>query len=76
MAWTTPGRDTDTEREEARALLRALPGYPFMPCKICTREGYSSVSCEHSGWERARAWHPGLIGDASSDCSPSKRGEA
>jgi len=70
MAWTIPERDTDGEREEARALLRALPGYPFMPCKICTREGFSSLSCEHSGWERAKAWHPGLIGDVSSDRSP------
>jgi hypothetical protein len=53
--------------EESRAFLRALPDYPFMPCKICTSEGFSSVSCEHIGWERARAWHPGLIDLVSSD---------
>lgn len=47
--------------EESRAFLRALPGYPFMPCKICASEGFSSGSCDHIGWERARAWHPGLV---------------
>jgi hypothetical protein len=42
--------------EESGAFLRALPGYPFLPCRICGFTG----SCDHIGWERARAWHPGL----------------
>jgi len=38
-------------------VLKALPGYPFLPCPICTRvEG-----CDHSVPERARATHPALV---------------
>jgi hypothetical protein len=43
--------------EESRAFLRALPGYPFLPCPICKE----TEGCDHIGWERARAYHPGLI---------------
>lgn len=51
------GTVSEAQREENRTFLRALPDYPFLPCKIC---GFDQ-SCEHTGWERAKAWHPGLI---------------
>jgi hypothetical protein len=39
------------------ATLKALPGYPWMPCPICNgREG-----CCHAFPERARAAIPGLV---------------
>lgn len=31
--------------------LRALPGYPFLPCPICG----GVEGCSHTGWERAKA---------------------
>lgn len=38
--------------------MRDVPGYPFFPCKICQREGYSGKDndgCDHTALERARA---------------------
>lgn len=38
--------------------MRDVPGYPFFPCQICTREGYSGKNndgCDHTALERARA---------------------
>jgi hypothetical protein len=55
---------SDDDRKEAnRKTLRALPGYPWMPCPICAGEGYANAtgSCDHTGWERARAALPGLV---------------
>jgi hypothetical protein len=49
---------------EKRSLLSALSGYPFFPCKICQREGYSGKNndgCDHTVFERARAVHPSLV---------------
>ena len=46
------------ERREAfRATLRALPGYPFLPCPICK----GTESCDHIAAERAQAAIPGLV---------------
>jgi hypothetical protein len=46
------------ERREAfRKTLRALPGYPWLPCPICK----GTESCDHIGAERARASIPGLV---------------
>lgn len=45
-------------------LLSALPGYPFFPCKLCQREGFSGKNndgCDHTVFERARAMHPTLV---------------
>ncbi len=44
------------QRKEAfRKTLRAMPGYPWLPCPICTREGFSSEGCDHTVPERAEA---------------------
>lgn len=51
---------SESEREHNRWVLRGLPGYPFLPCPIC---GYSGDSCDHTGYERARAAIPGLVLD-------------
>jgi len=51
------------ETSEPKTLLAGLPGYPFYPCKICQREGYSGKNndgCDHTVFERARAIHPTL----------------
>lgn len=45
------------EREAFRATLRALPGYPWLPCPICKGNG----SCDHIAAERAQAAIPGLV---------------
>lgn len=46
------------ERNVARlmATLKALPGYPWLPCPIC----HGVEGCDHSVTERARTAHPGL----------------
>ncbi len=46
------------ERNVARlmATLKALPGYPWLPCPIC----HGTEGCDHSVPERARTAHPGL----------------
>lgn len=44
-------------REAFRATLRALPGYPWLPCPICHGTG----SCDHIAAERAQAALPGLV---------------
>ncbi len=36
--------------------LPALPGFPFLPCPICR----GIESCDHTGYERANAAHPGF----------------
>ena len=38
--------------------MRDVPGYPFFPCRICIREGFSGKNndgCDHAAFERARA---------------------
>ena len=45
------------KREAFRKTLRALPGYPWLPCPIC---GYTG-SCDHIAAERAQAALPGLV---------------
>lgn len=39
------------------ATLKALPGYPWLPCPICK----SDEGCDHPVPERARAAIPGLV---------------
>ena len=51
-----PG-DTDEKGDLFSRSLRALPGYPWLPCPICQGTG----SCDHTGAERARAAIPGLV---------------
>lgn len=41
---------------EGWSELAALPGFPFFPCPICR----GTEGCDHTGYERARAAHPGL----------------
>lgn len=55
----------DEKREAFRKTLRALPGYPWLPCPICAREGFANSveSCDHTAAERARAALPGLVFD-------------
>jgi len=49
---------SDDERKEAfRRTLRAIPGYPWLPCPICK----GTESCDHIAAERAQAAHPGLV---------------
>ena len=49
---------SDDEKKAAfRKTLRALPGYPWLPCPICK----GTESCDHIGAERARAAIPGLV---------------
>lgn len=51
-----------------RGFFEAIPGYPFLPCPICVREGFKGEEgCDHSVPERARAMHPGLVLTASTD---------
>jgi hypothetical protein len=49
------------EREAFRKTLRALPGYPWLPCPICKGTG----SCDHIAAERAQAALPGLHFDTN-----------
>lgn len=43
-------------------IFKALPGYPFLPCPICTNEGFIGMEgCDHTVLERARATYPGLV---------------
>lgn len=38
------------------ASMRSVPGYPFLPCKICQGEGFKGEGgCDHTAFERARA---------------------
>lgn len=53
----------DERREAFRKTLRALPGYPWLPCPICKGTG----SCDHIAAERARASIPGLVLDEPKD---------
>ncbi len=48
---------TDREDEEWFATLKAIPGYPWLPCPICS----GGEGCDHSVPERARAAIPGLV---------------
>lgn len=44
------------DKEIFRATLRAMPGYPWLPCPICQHEGFEgTASCDHIAAERARA---------------------
>lgn len=46
---------------ETRQLFKAIPGYPFFPCRICVKDGYRGEGgCDHTVLERAQAIHPGL----------------
>lgn len=47
----------DEKREHFRKTLRALPGYPWLPCPICKGTG----SCDHIAAERAQTAIPGLV---------------
>lgn len=40
-----------------RSMFKAMPGYPWLPCPICKREGFPQCieGCDHSVLERARA---------------------
>lgn len=38
-------------------VLKALPGYPFLPCPIC----HGTEGCDHSVPERARTVHPSVV---------------
>ena len=49
----------DEKRKAFRETLRALPGYPWLPCPICKGTG----SCDHIAAERAQASIPGLVLD-------------
>lgn len=49
----------EQRREHFRKTLRALPGYPWLPCPICKGSG----SCDHIAAERAQAALPGLVFD-------------
>ena len=48
---------TDSGRKTVfSTTLRAMPGYPWLPCPICVREGFKgTASCDHIAAERARA---------------------
>lgn len=47
----------DEQRREAfRQTLHAMPGYPWLPCPICIREGFKGMGgCDHTVPERAEA---------------------
>jgi hypothetical protein len=46
---------------EARRMFKAIPGYPFFPCRICVAQGYvGQGGCDHTVLERAQAMHPAL----------------
>ncbi len=47
----------EQHKEHFRKTLRALPGYPWLPCPICKGTG----SCDHIAAERAQAAIPGLV---------------
>lgn len=55
----------DDERRLFQKTLRALPGYPWIPCPICKRDGFENArgSCDHIAAERAQASLPGLVLD-------------
>lgn len=47
---------------EARQTFKMLPGYPFLPCPLCIRDGFKGLGgCDHTVLERAQATHPGLV---------------
>lgn len=49
--------DREVDAAEARrAVLMALPGYPFLPCPLCK----GTEGCDDTVRERALAAHPGL----------------
>lgn len=51
---------SDEEKRTAfRDTLRALPGYPWIPCPICK----GTESCDHIAAERAQAALPSLVLD-------------
>lgn len=49
-------RDVNNTEVVVASGLKALPGYPFLPCPICK----GTEGCDHSVPERARTAHPGL----------------
>lgn len=49
--WDGPGERDRDDREAFRKTLRAIPGYPWLPCPIC----HHTASCEHIAAERAKA---------------------
>jgi len=49
-------RDVNNTEVVAVSDLKALPGYPFLPCPTCK----GTEGCDHSVPERARTAHPGL----------------
>jgi len=48
---------SDEDRRGAfRQTLRAMPGYPWLPCPICVADGFKGAGgCDHIAAERARA---------------------
>ena len=47
----------DEMRAAFSATMRALPGYPWLPCPICK----GTESCDHIAAERAQAALTGLV---------------
>lgn len=48
--------DKEERKAAFRATLRAMPGYPWLPCPICVREGFKGMDgCDHIAAERAEA---------------------
>lgn len=46
----------EQRKETFRATLRAMPGYPWLPCPICRSEGFAgTIDCDHIAAERAIA---------------------
>lgn len=56
---------TEQRRLDAHKLFSALPGYPFLPCPICVRDGFKGFACDHTVRERAQTAHPGLVLDVN-----------
>lgn len=52
-----PGLSEDEKRAAFRSMIRALPGYPWLPCPICK----GTESCDHIAAERAQAAIPSLV---------------
>ena len=51
----------EEKRRHIHAMFTAIPGYPFVPCQICVRDGFKGEWCDHTVLERAQAMHPGLV---------------
>lgn len=48
--------DDAEHRIWAVKMTRSMPGYPWLPCPICIRDGFKGVGgCDHTARERAEA---------------------